>query len=524
MDGISKDFKETYRKSLLFIVLFELVSLCAFLIPQISTFAFFVIVITTAVLAFKRFESALLVLLAELFIGSQGGYMVALGLESGLALSLRIGLFLAVFGGWAAKTAAGLVTKEKRKDALAPFALMERKRLLKPYVLLLAVLAFGVIRGVVAGNGFGNVFFDANAYAFYALLPAFVAGLAKPETRSRALAVLLAAVTDSVGKALAVLFFFSHRVFVVASNVYVWIRDTRVGEITIMEADFYRIFFQSQIFALALIVAAALYAAYRPSWKDGRAKVAAAAVDWAMVSMVLSLSRSFWFGGACAALVFTALLVWGRAKAVVWRRTVGLALASVVFSVAVIGVLYSFPYPRKSGELSLTGLLGSRAMSLGDDAATSRWALLPLLNEAAMRHPAFGNGLGTTVTYTTSDPRLLATNPTGAYTTFAFEWGYHDLWVKFGALGLVVYAWFIASVLRPAVAAVKLNRAAFREPGEWDRAKEGAVLAAGACLAVVALLATNVFSPYLNHPLGIGLLMLVSAAGLHGAFEGENVR
>lgn len=516
--GISKDFKDTYRKSLLVIVLFELISLCAFLVPQISTVAFLAIVGVTAVLAFKRFDLALLVLLAELFIGSQGGYMVALGTDSGLALSLRIGLFLAVFGGWAAKTAAGLITKEKRKEALAPFALMQERRLLLPYALLLLVLAFGVVRGVVAGNGFGNVFFDANGYAFYALLPAFVAGLAKPETRSRALAVLLAAVTDTVGKALVVLFFFSHRVFVVASNVYVWVRDTRVGEITIMTADFYRIFFQSQIFALALIVAAALYAAYRPSWKDGRAKVAAAAVAWAMVSMVLSLSRSFWFGGACAALAFMALLVWGRAKAVIWRRVIGLALVSVVFSVAVIGVLYAFPYPRKGGEFSLTGLLGSRALSLGDDAANSRWALLPLLMDAGMRHPVFGSGLGTTVTYTTSDPRLLATNPTGAYTTFAFEWGYHDLWVKFGILGVAVYAWFIASVLRPAAFMVTRSREHFREPGEGD-AKERAMFAAGACLAVIALLATNVFSPYLNHPLGIGLLMLVAAAGLHGTFE-----
>ena len=33
---------------------------------------------------------------------------------------------------------------------------------------------------------------------------------------------------------------------------------------------------------------------------------------------------------------------------------------------------------------------------------------------------------------------------------------------------------------------------------------------AGAILAIVALLATHLFSPYLNHPLGIGLLMAVA--------------
>ncbi len=522
MSDAQKSFFSTYRLALLFFLLFELVSFWAFIVPPFSSFAWLIIIAVTAVLAVTKPETAMLLLLAELFIGSQGGYMVTLGAEQGLFLSLRHGLFLIVVGIWFAELIAStLAGGDRRRAAWDWFRSMARRGILVPYALLLAVIVFGVVRGMVLGNGYGTIFFDVDRYLYYGLFPALVAAFARPETRLRAAATLCAAITSSVAKALGVLFFFSHRIFIAASNIYIWIRDTRVGEITIMTADFYRIFFQSQIFILVTVFALALLFAYAGTMKRWSARFAAALVCWSMVSMVLSLSRSFWFGGAVATMALAAVLAWSRAEAAVWRRLALLGAGSALAAVTIVAAIYYFPFPNKSGEMSLSSLLGERALSLGDAAANSRWALLPKLTEAALKRPVFGSGFGTTVTYTTSDPRLLASSKTGEYTTYAFEWGYHDLWLKIGLVGLAVYGWLVVMLLRPLVRGIRASRGLLRAAGmEFDGGqKQKAVVTAGLLVGAVALLATNVFSPYLNHPLGIGTLMLLGALGCGGYFD-----
>ncbi|MEY4744185.1 MAG: hypothetical protein RL272_130, partial [Candidatus Parcubacteria bacterium] len=140
MADADKSFFSTYRLALLFFALFELVSFWAFIVPPFSSIAWIVIVAVTAALAVKRFDLAMLILLAELFIGSQGGYMVTLGAEQGLFLSLRHGLFLIVVGIWFAELiAATLAGGERRRDAWGWFRAMAARGLLVPYALMLAV-------------------------------------------------------------------------------------------------------------------------------------------------------------------------------------------------------------------------------------------------------------------------------------------------------------------------------------------------------------------------------------------------
>jgi O-antigen ligase len=228
---------------------------------------------------------------------------------------------------------------------------------------------------------------------------------------------------------------------------------------------------------------------------------------WGLVGMLLGLSRSFWFGGFVGALLMVFLLLWRNNSRELWKRMLLIAPLGLVMAVAVIFITYTFPYPTKTGDMSLASLLSGRAFSItGEAAANSRWALLPELWQAGLRHPILGSGLGTEVTYKTSDPRLLADNPSGEYTTYAFEWGYHDLWVKFGLLGLAIYGWFIIQILKPFFVSLK-NR------------KGNTVIIISLLAGVVAILATNVFSPYLNHPLGIGLLMLTAAIGVGNRIE-----
>ncbi|MEY4722974.1 MAG: hypothetical protein RLZZ324_487, partial [Candidatus Parcubacteria bacterium] len=377
-------------------VALELLSMIGYFWPPAGAPIFLVVVLAVAALAWWRPDFGVLIALAELFTGSQGGALLAYD-AGGTIVSLRIGIFLAVFGTWVARTAIGLLRGGvARKEAWAWWGDMRSRGLLWPYIALCAAILYAAARGVMRGNPFSDVFFDANAYAYFALLPAFFAGARASKVPassgtllSSALGALMAGIAVSFVKALTVLYFFSHRLFDIGWQFYLWVRDTRTGEITIQTADFYRIFFQSQIWALAFILAGALYAAYA-GWKRGRWAVAV--VAFAMGSMVLSLSRSFWFGGAVAGLAYGALLLWWKAPAKVWWRSVAIAAGTAVAAVAVIALVYVFPFPRKTGELSFFNLLGSRATSLEDDAANSRWELLPKLTAEAMKHPLLGSG------------------------------------------------------------------------------------------------------------------------------------
>jgi hypothetical protein len=494
-------------------VLLELLSWIGYNTPVFSGALFSAVVLAVAVLSWYRPGYGVVAVLGELFVGSQGGYMLALGPANidGAILSLRMGLFLAVFGAWLARSFVSLVRGQKPRWYLE----MKASRLWLPYLVLLAVFAFGAVRGWLMGHGFGNVFFDANGYAFFALFPAFIEGLSDLRARRLLWYVLAAAVTVSVAKALFVLYFFSHRIFEVAANMYVWIRDTRVGEVTIMQADFHRVFFQSHLFVLAGLFAAFMLAARQRLFRGAAFWAPFGLFVWGVVAMLLGLSRSYWFGGFVGCLAMVGLLLWTRYGHGLWKRMIVLAPLGLVFAVAIIAAVYAFPYPAKTGDVSFASLMGGRALSVaGEAAANSRWVLLDALWPVGFEHPFFGSGLGKTVTYTTSDPRLLADIPDAQYTTFAFEWGYHDLWIKFGLLGLAIYAWLIAAILRPYALAVsehrKLKTAGITPADD----QTNAYIVIGILAGVIAMLATNIFSPYLNHPLGIGLLMAVAGLAL----------
>ncbi len=515
MKLISEKFSLWFRQVILYIFLLETASFLAHFYPVFGDAVLFVLIAFVLFLALYRFEDAVLILLAELFIGSQGGYLFELGAEAGLHFSLRMALFTVVFSVWAAKTAVALISR--RTEGLAWYRFLRQEGILWPYVAFLAVLAATTLNGLLRHNSFNYIASDANGYKFFALLPALIAALSGQETRQKVVAILAATVSWSLAKALFVFYVFSHRIMTLAPDLYVWIRDSRVGEITKMVGDFYRVFFQSHVYALPAFFVTLVVLLYLPSWKTRAGRWLWAVFIFAATSIIMGFSRSFWFGCATAVAAVAALLIWTKAERRIWSRLALLGLVGVFGAGLILATVYSIPFPRKGQAVSFAALIGSRALSLGNEAAAnSRWALLPKLAEAGMKHPVLGSGFGTTVTYKTSDPRLLADIPTGEYTTYAFEWGYLDLWVKFGLVGLAAYAWLLWAMLRPLWRGLRESRASLaRIGGGTTGANEKPAIFAGLLLTIVALLATNVFSPYLNHPLGIGLIMLISIFGFN---------
>jgi O-antigen ligase len=166
-------------------------------------------------------------------------------------------------------------------------------------------------------------------------------------------------------------------------------------------------------------------------------------------------------------------------------------LMSVLMAFFIIYFVSIIPYPSK-GEFN-ADFIERVSGNKDEPALASRWSLLPVLLKEIKKEPFLGQGYGATVTYFSQDPRILQNNPTGEYTTYAFEWGYLDLWLKIGLFGLLVYLVLIFSLIKRALI--------------LGSQKNNFILL-GLSTALVFLALTNFFTPYLNHPLGIGILII----------------
>ena len=107
--------------------------------------------------------------------------------------------------------------------------------------------------------------------------------------------------------------------------------------------------------------------------------------------------------------------------------------------------------------------------------------------------PFTGSGFGTVIEYESEDPRLVAAG--GTAETYAFEWGWLDIWLKMGFLGILSFVWlFVFYVL-----------------SLWNSAKKGNAgwLMVAFLRSVVALFVLHIFTPFLNHPIGLGFLIFL---------------
>jgi len=302
---------------------------------------------------------------------------------------------------------------------------------------------------------------------------------------------------------------------------YRWLRVYGLGEITYAGSGFYRVFLQSQIYvlvALLIIISLIVYKIINRQFKrTGCGYVVVAGLLSAAI--VISFSRSFWVGLIGALLIWLILLIikLKPPKLVIIKTLAVLALVGGLGIGFIYAAIY-FPYPKSISKFS-TDLIQERAEALaGEAGVVSRLNLLPRLGQAIAQHPIIGSGFGTTVTYQTEDPRILEIYPDGNYTTYAFEWGYLDIMVKMGLVGLLVYLGLIWQVSKRGLSKLTVlstdTSVVSTDPTIISINQISAIdryLIIGLLTGLVAILVTSIFSPYLNHPLGIGYILLLVA-------------
>jgi hypothetical protein len=362
-----------------------------------------------------------------------------------------------------------------------------------------------MINGLLHHLSFRDVFFDANAY-FALPMILFFASAVETERDQRLLkkvikhgAIALSIIT------LTAMYFFSHKFWNPAGVfAYKWLRDSRIAEITALNGGIYRVFIQAQVFCLlAFLWVTIKKRGHDPLLNKGRIRGHVPVWAWGILpttALLVSGSRSFAVGLGVAFVAWLFLSFQRRPESTAFGRswtpifigaTVKRIMVFALAGLAIYAVLLFLPIPSVRSQTSFQDMLRSRSVSDRDAATASRWSLLPKLNEKIKEAPILGNGFGTSVTYQSSDPRIISTTG-GSYTTSAFEWNYWDILVKMGLLGLLAYGYLLYVVF-----AILLKA----EPKErlW------------LIPSFFALLALNALSPFLNHPLGIGYLALLLA-------------
>ncbi|MFA5413713.1 MAG: O-antigen ligase family protein [Patescibacteria group bacterium] len=466
-------FGKYFKTSLLFISFALILSFFAYFFPLFNKVAFFVILGLTLILTLEKLEYGIYILLAELFVGSKG-YLFYFDAGS-VSVSLRIALFLIVMAVW---IYSRLKTKNFKLD------------LNKWYWILFAFIGWGFVWGLIRGNSFQNLFFDFNGWLYFGIIFPLLDVIKSREQIENILQIFTAAITIIIAKTFIFLYIFSHGFEVAVLPIYRWLRQFLIGEITLMPSGFYRIFFQSQIYLLIGFFIFCAFLIWQPDKIKKNIKYWLLSVG-SLTSVLISFSRSFWVGLAIGLFVLLIFLIVLKFP---FRKIVKIGLGGVsilVISLATIFVTAQFPFPEPQ-KISFASMFSDRLTDLDEAAVRSRWDLLPPLGQAIIKHPIIGSGFGTTVTYKSSDPRAVQVNPGGIFTTYAFEWGFLDIMLKIGLAGLIVYLLLIGKIWRSG----------------WSLGRSGEFIPLGFLLGLAALLATNFFSPYLNHPLGIGYIIL----------------
>lgn len=453
------------------------------------------VIATMIYLGYKKPFVGMMIALFEAAIGGHG-ILISDSLF-GQGLSLRIAIFLGFFIGYA----CNIILNRKKVQ-------IDFNRFL-PFLSLMIIVGLASVNGYLLGNGAGAVFDDANGYLWFLYAIPMLTIQWTSEKRAGLLQMVFAAVIWLSSTTLILSYAFTHIDGDTLDILYRFVRDSRLAEITLQvtnqpgivknilsifignESYWFRIFQPSQLWIILfgfLLISSHFFI-------GKKSDCGCFADSWIIVisaALITSLSRSFLvafiFGlilGLFYLLKFTDRN-W-REFFILSLKTAGYALLGILIAI-IIAVM---PIPGRP-DLQDAAFYQTAADTGRSEAVISRWNLLDRLHEHIFDSPIIGSGMGSAVSYISEDPRIIESEG-GEYTTYRFEWGYHDIWLKMGIAGLAVYAWIFFAIMKGLLLRIKESES------KW--------IPIGLSLAIIAVFTSHIFSPFLNHPIGISMLL-----------------
>ncbi|NCC70422.1 hypothetical protein EOM09_02475, partial [bacterium] len=222
--SIKKIFKSNYfTYTILFSVLTLIFSFISYFYQDFNNIAFFIYVILFAVISYKDLKSGMLIVLAELIIGSKG-YILFFE-YSGFQISLRIAFFVIIFSIWISKLLIYIINNKLKngQPCLATtinYFSFRKSRFFKYYFIFFIILLFAFILGILNGNGFSDAFFDMNGFLFLLYLLPFYDLFNNEDDYYKILSIFIASTSVLMLFTLFSLWIFSHINPFYLSNLY----------------------------------------------------------------------------------------------------------------------------------------------------------------------------------------------------------------------------------------------------------------------------------------------------------------
>ncbi len=322
----------------------ELLSFTGYFFEPVRVFGFVFFTLLTLTLSLKRLEYGIAIVLAELLIGSKG-HLFSPSINDH-DIGVRVGIFCALFLAWIVYVVKNRMFK--KQDSLT----FVGSSFASWYCLVGIAIGSAVISGVVSGIPLSNVYADANAWIFFFLAFVVWDGIRTQAQFTFLAKVFIAASIVRIMSIVGLFYIMGHKGFGfdVIYSVYRWARTTGLAEITQFDFNVSRVFLQSQIYDVILLVLLAPVCAWIfHKRKSPYVLVGLGVLIMGIVtSLIVSLSRSYWL--ACIALVpvISFFLFRYYSWKIVIRVIATYALCIGVSLIFLIGVS-RFPIPSTEG-------------------------------------------------------------------------------------------------------------------------------------------------------------------------------
>lgn len=456
------------------------------------------LMIGTFYASYKQLAFGLFIAFAEMMAGGHG-HLFTVSLV-GFPLSLRMAIFGAVFF-------ALLVQLFQKR---LTFQIVPTRDY--PFIAVFLAIVIGTLIGFIH-HPIMRVFDDANSYFAFAYLLPVIAIQWNSLLKRQFLQVFFASALWTALLSIGLSFTFTHLPLSTSGDIYTFVRDARMAEITLQVPNeessrlsqvfakellgdypyWYRIFSPAQLYPLFFLLY--LFIAFATYLKREKVKG-----EWYVIgaiclaAMILGASRSFLVGAFAG---FMPVLMYLMISELQSLRDYGKLFGRSIIVFGLAGLIawgsIVFPFPERPNIFD-AAFYKTSAETERSVAIASRWALLTPMMDQIIEAPITGKGFGTTVTYKSEDPRIIAETG-GIYETYRFEWGYQDIWLKMGILGLIAFIWLF----------INLMRFGWLSLQNHSQKPTALLILAG----LIALFASHTFSPYLNHPIGIAFILFV---------------
>lgn len=398
MTGLSKF---TTFHTVLAYALIRIVSFLTWHHPHLnSVIALFLIVIFLSV-SIKNLPLAWTILTTELILGGSGHFFEFLGL-------LVRTWFLAIFG------IVWLLHRIREKNITIGIT----QGLLICMTIFAVFLCLSVIRGFLSGHSPLSVLQDTVLYIFLLLLfPAleFQKGI---DAYSRTL--VKGFIIGSTLFSFVTLVIYSSGLGALPDTYYHWFRNVAAGKITDLGNNFFRIVLPEHLLIVPAILIITSYLLKNP-----KNKTLWLLLQYTLFTLLLNFSRIYF-----VALAFGFLFLAFKQPLKRW-----MTVSLTVF--VCMGTLFTAIHGTASRGTSfgweLVGIRAAGIAAPSDEVSGAiRMALLPDILETIKKHPWFGSGLGTPVTFIHPVTKLQETRT-------QFDWGYLEMIAELGILGVLSF-------------------------------------------------------------------------------------